>query len=202
MEIELKNTGFIKVGENLSVKKYELLKAFPTSLEDDVMVVLRMFDQTNNLDFSYCFEVTFCGSLLIIPERIYYNEPSSSQLHSLTEQQQIILACLLTRHHNGYLREKNLRKVIQRSNDYNWIIPYLIRITGEYVTEILQVIKSNLDKVNRAIIKDFINDNPRFYNTIESRVASYWDCYYRKKYPNKGDYIGFEIIRHFRSLLN
>lgn len=164
------------------------------------MVVLRKINQTYNLDFSYCFEVDFCGILLNIPERIYYNEPSSSQLISLTEQQQIIFACLFTRHHNGFIIEKNLRKIIHRSNDYNWIIPYLIRITGEYVIEILKVIKSNLDKVNKEIIKDFIVDNIKFYYTIESRVVSYWDCYYRNKYPNKEDYVGFEIIQYFRSL--
>jgi hypothetical protein len=190
----------LKVGENLLDKKYELLKAFPTNLEDDVMVVLHKINQTTKLDFSYCFEIDFCGSLLFIPERIYFNEPSSSQLNSLTEQQQVIFACLFTRHHNGFIREENLRKIIHRSNDYIWIIPYLIRITGEYVIEILQVIKSNLDKVNKGIIKDFIVENPKFYNTIESRVVSYWDCYYRNEYPNKEEYVGFEIIQYFRSL--
>ncbi|WP_066074668.1 hypothetical protein [Neobacillus soli] len=185
----------------MSDKKYELLKAFPTNIQNDVMVVLGKINQTTELDFSHCFEVNYCGSVLNIPERIYYNEPSSSQLNSFTEQQQVIIACLFTRNHNGFIREVNLRKIIHRSNNYNWIIPYLLRLTGEYVIEILQVIKSNLDKVNKGIIKDFIVDNPRFYNTIESRVISYWDCYYRNKYPNKEDYVGFEIIQYFRSLL-
>jgi hypothetical protein len=189
------------VGENLSNKKYELIKAFPTNLEDDVKVVLSNISQSNGLDFSHCYEVDFHGSVLIIPERIYYDVLPSSQLNSLTEHQHVIFACLFTRHHNGFIREENLRKIIHRSNDYNWIIPYLIRLTGEYVIEILQVIKSNLDKVNQEIIKDFIADNPKFYNTIESRVVSYWDCYYRRKYPNKEDYVGFEIIQYFRSLL-
>lgn len=188
------------MGENLADRKYKLLKAFPTNLEDEVMVVLRKIKQTNTLDFSYCFEVNFCGNLLIIPERIYYNEPSSSQINSLTEQQQVILACLFTRHHNGFVREENLRKIIHLSNDYIWIIPYLIRLTGEYVIEILQVIKSNLDKVNKGKIKDFIIDNPKFYNTIESRVVSYWDFYYRNLYPNIEDYIGYEILQYFLSL--
>lgn len=190
----------LKVGEILSDRKYELLNAFPTNLEDDVMVVLRQIKQTTTLDFSYCFEVNICENLLIIPERIYYNELSSTQLNSFTVQQQVILACLFTRHHNGFVREENLRKIIHLSNHYIWIIPYLIRLTGEYVIEILQVIKSNLDKVNKVKIKEFIVDNPKFFNTIESRVLSYWDCYYRNLYPNKEDYIGYEIIQYFRSL--
>ncbi|KKI91044.1 hypothetical protein WQ54_17075 [Bacillus sp. SA1-12] len=159
-------------------------------------------NQINKLDFSHCFEVDFCRSLLSIPERIYFNVPSTSQIISLTEQQQVILAVLFTRHHNGLIREENLSKIIQRSNEYHWIIPYIIRIMGEYVIEILQVIKSNLDKVNKKKIKEFIIDNPIFYHKIESRVVSYWNCYYRNEYPKKEEYVGIEILNYFRSLSN
>lgn len=186
----------------MSERKYELLKAFPTNLEDDVLLVLGQIKPTNTLEFSYCFEVNIRGKLLIIPERIYYNELSQSQVYSLTEQQQIILACLFTRHHNGFVREENLRKIIHLSKQYTWIIPYLIRLTGEYVIEILQVIKSNLEEINKEEIIEFIVDNPKFYNTIESRVLSYWNCYYRNKYPSKEDYIGYKIIQYFRSLFS
>ncbi|MGE7767412.1 hypothetical protein [Peribacillus sp. NPDC096540] len=93
----------------MSNKKYELLKAFPTELEEDAIRVLSMINQTNKLDFSYCFEVNFKGSKLNIPERIYYNEPSLSQYNSLTDRQQIVLNCLFTRHHDGFVREENLK---------------------------------------------------------------------------------------------
>ena len=75
--------------------------------------------------------------------------------------------------------------------------PYLIRLTGEYVIEILQVIKDNLGNIDKGITKDFIAENARFYNTIKSRVVSYWDCYYRIKHPTKTNYVGFEIIEYF-----
>lgn len=128
----------------MSDKKHELIKAFPPELEDDVIEVLSKIKQTDKLDFSRCFEVDFSGNKLNIPERIYYNDPSLSQLNSLTERQQVILYCLFTRHHNGFIREENLKLIIHQCNEYNWIIPYLIRITGEYVIEILQVIMSLL----------------------------------------------------------
>ncbi len=180
-------------------RKYDLLKAFPVKLKEDVTVVLNMINQSDKLDFSDSFEVDFSGSTLNIPERIYYNEPSLSQYNSLSDKQKVILNCLFTRHHDGYIRELNLKPIIHNCNDYNWIIPYLIRITGDYVIEILQVIKANLDKVDKGIIKDFIAENPIFYNTTESQVVSYWDCYYRNKYPNKEDYVGYEIIKYFNS---
>ncbi|WP_256376299.1 hypothetical protein [Solibacillus sp. R5-41] len=35
--------------------------------------------------------------------------------------------------------------------------------------------------------------------TIENRVVSYWDCYYRSKHPSKTDFVGFEMIEYFSS---
>lgn len=177
----------------------ELLKAFPTELEGDVIRVLSIINESNKLGLSGCFEVRFRGNMLIIPERIYCNEPFLTQYNSLTKRQQIVLSCLYTRHHDGFIREENLKKIIHHCNDYSWILPYLLRLTGEYVIEILQVIKDHLHNINKHIAKDFIAENARFYNTIESRVVSYWDCYYRSKYPNQKDYVGFDIIKFFNA---
>lgn len=183
----------------MSDKKYELLKAFPTELEEDVIKVLSVINQTNKLDFFRWFKVNCRGRELNIPERIYYIEPSSTQYNSLTDRQKVVLNCLFTRHHSGFIREDNLKKIIHKANDYYWIIPYLIRLTGEYVIEILQVIKDNLYRIEKRIIIDFISENIIFYNTIKSRIISYWDCYYRSKYPVKKDYVGFEIIEYFNT---
>lgn len=189
----------MKVGENMFDKKHKFLKAFPPELKEDVIRVLSVINKRNRIEFSGCFEVNFCGSKLNIPERIYYNEPALLQYNLLTERQQILLHCLFTRHNDGFIREENLKKIIHQCRNYNWITPYLIRITGEYVIEILQVIKANLDNLDKGKVKEFIAENTRFYNTTESRVVSYWDCYYRSKYPDIKDYVGFEIIDFFNS---
>ncbi len=68
-------------------RKYELLKAFPEELEDDVIKALSIITQTSKLDFSHSFEVNFFGNILNIPERIYYHEPSLSLFNSLTTRQ-------------------------------------------------------------------------------------------------------------------
>ncbi|WP_051359404.1 hypothetical protein [Paucisalibacillus globulus] len=103
----------------MSDKKYDLLNAFPTELEDDVFTVLNKIIKTSDLDFSNCFEVDLCKSKMMIPERIYYDEPSILEFNSLTERQKVILSCLFTRHHNGFIREDNLKKIVHQSNDYN-----------------------------------------------------------------------------------
>ncbi|MBM7602568.1 hypothetical protein JOC75_000538 [Metabacillus crassostreae] len=184
----------------MAERKYELIKAFPREMKNDVMTVVDRMFKASDLDFSDCFKVDFCENQLLIPERIYYHEPSKIQFNSLTKRQQVIAGCLFTRHHNGFVREYNLKRIIPQSNEYHFIIPYLIRLVGEYVFEILQEIKVNLNTINKSKIKEFISDNPQFYNTTVSQVISYWNCYYRSEFPNIKSYVGYEIIDYFNSI--
>lgn len=180
--------------------KSELIFAFPSSLRNDVRAVLTLFPQTTDLTYTpHFFEVISCGETLYIPERIYYDMPSSMQIDTLTSHQKKILDTLLTRHHNGFIREEKVKEIIHSANGDIWIIPYLIKLVGEYVIEILQVIKENLHLVDIEQIKFFLSENPKFYQTIKSRVISYWDCYYRRRCPKREDYVGFDILGHFNS---
>lgn len=179
--------------------KNELTKTFPANLQNDVMAVLNTITKKENLISPNYFEIQFYGEALYIPHRIYYNEPTLSKYNSLTERQQLLIDCLYTRHDNGFVREEKLKDIINSCGEHSWIIPYLILLTSDYVIEILQVIKDNLDKIDKSKIKDFTADNPGLYNGIESRVESYWNCYYRLKYPNKDDYVGFQILAYFNS---
>jgi len=88
-----------------------------------------------------------------------------------------LLNCLFSRHHDGYVRERCLKNVIGSSN--TWVVPYVIKLTGEYVIEILNVIYQHLPFLNHEIYRDFLRNNPQFYTLTKCRVMSYWDCYYR-----------------------
>ncbi len=180
--------------------KSELIFAFPSCLHNDVRSVLNLFPQTTGLTYTpHFFEVISCDETLYIPERIYYDVPSSKQIDLLSFDQQKVLDTLFTRHHNGFVREEKVKEIIRSANDDIWIIPYLIKLVGEYVIEILQAIKENLHLIDIEKIKVFLSENPKFYQTIESRVISYWDCYYRRRYPKKEDYVGFDILSHFNA---
>jgi hypothetical protein len=178
--------------------KDRLIVAFPPHLRKDVQVALNIIPQTTELTYTaHFFEIKSQGEALYIPERIYYDEPNLAQISTLTNNQQLMINTLYTRHHNGFVREAKVKDVIRFANRNVWIIPYIIKLVGEYVIEILQVIKENLDLIEIEKIKVFFSENPRFYNTIESRVASYWDCYYRRRYPKLQDYVGYHILNHF-----
>ncbi len=73
-------------------------------------------------------------------------------------------------------------------------MPYVIKILGEYVFEILDVIYKELDNLDLAMYRNFIENNRDFYILTKQRVTSYWNCYYRWLYKNKHNYVGFKII--------
>ncbi|GAA0893243.1 hypothetical protein GCM10009122_29220 [Fulvivirga kasyanovii] len=146
------------------------------------------------------------GERLEIPGRIYWEEHRLMESKSLNTEQLLALSCILTRHHNGYIRQKHLQYIIDSNLD--WTIPYIVQLLGEYIIEIIQVLYTRFDQINKSNLKRFIQDNSFFWDLTKSRVISYWDCYYRKKSPGqvtgflKNDYPGFKVIDKIEGLLN
>lgn len=125
-----------------------------------------------------------------MPHRIDFIEDNN--LHKYTETQRLILYCYYTRHHNGFIREKYLKKVIKLNNNY--VIPFVIKLLGEYVIEILNVIYQNLENIDINLYKGFNKKNIAFYELTTQQVVSYWNCYYRWLYKYRKDYVGFKIL--------
>ncbi len=176
-----------------------LKRAFPSSIENEVTSALAVMNFESRLKPAGSFQVNVNGETLKIPYRIYYEVPNPDTLNILPAVQSEILTCLYTRHHNGFVREKCAAQMI--ASERSWIPPYTVRLLGEYVIEILRVIESNLDKLNTDVYRQFLASNREFYETTKRRVMSYWDCYYRKQYPDRSKYVGFNIIRFFDRLL-
>ncbi len=179
---------------------YDLIRAFPTHLAGHIHHVLDIIPTDSHLSYSDSEELTLAGETLLIPYRIYA-EPDDSQMSSLTDDQKIILQTLYTRHHNGYVREKNLRQVITHAADHAWITPFLMILIGEYIMEILQFIHDNRSVLNPDFIRSFIRENPTFYRMLQSRVMSYWNCYYRRQYPTRDNYVGFQLLNYIDQML-
>jgi len=100
------------------------------------------------------------------------------------------------------VRESHVTTLITHADEHVWATPYLILPIGEYVKEILEVIYDKRSSLNGDFIRAFFAENPRLYRTIQSRVVSYWDCYYRRKCPEKQHYVGFQLLDYLTSLVN
>jgi|GEM_PF-425415 len=187
-----------------------LLNAFPRTLKKDVESVLDIlpFEMNNiklsdghthkveNLIHPDNLIVNLNGEFLTIPYRVYFNEPEIEKEQTLTDLQKSILNCIFLRHHNGYIRQKRLEKI--ENNEY-WITPFTFQLLGEYVFEILEVLDKQLDDQKLEHYKRFVNENPKYYQQTESRMISYWNEYYRRKFPKLKNYIGRIIFDHIKT---
>ena len=133
--------------------------------------------------------VILSGESLVIPKRVGKYNPKS-----LTSREELMLYCLYLSHHNGYFREQYLQEVLQSKEDF--VLPYVALLLGDYVHEILEVLAKNLPKEMKGRLKSFLAENPQLKRRIESRIVSYWDCYYKGACPDLKQYIGYQLFKN------
>lgn len=190
--------------------KNRLLKSFPTELKSDVEAVIKMLPLEKN-DVKLCdgqvhkvdnlihptdLTINLNGEQLTIPYRLYFDEPDIDSEIILSDKQKTILNCIFLRHHNGYLREKRLEKLVHK--DENWVIPFTIQLLGEYVYEILEVLDNQINEKTIIAYHQFTEENPKYWQQTESRMISYWNEYYRWKFPKLKEYLGTVLVKRIK----
>ena len=189
--------------------RQRLKKFFPDFLLEDLEKVIEIMPLTDEIyidSFGKPFKVEngmygeqteiklATGEIISFIYRIYFHEPSEELEDKLTETQKQILNCIYTRHHNGYIREKRLKKLF--GFDHDWILPYKLQLLGEYVIEILFEIDKHLTIGNIQRYKQLTLNNRKYWEQTKSKMASYWNQYYRyPNYKNFNDYIGKQIAK-------
>jgi hypothetical protein len=178
----------------LNTNKQKLLNAFPSYLKSEVEIVIDfLLDKNVNSLSSNEQSVLLDNQALLIPSRIYFDEPNNAVIKELTEIQQTILHCIYLRHHNGYVRQRHLEKLIN-TTDY-FVIPFTFQLLGEYVIEILFILNNHVTIYTRDNYLKFINENYLYWQKTKCRIVSYWNEYYRQSNSIIWeDYIGKKII--------
>jgi hypothetical protein len=142
----------------------QLARAFPLAIRADVQVATFGFPVTRLLGEDFSLRVG--DEMVVLPHRIH-NDPALIHLDHLTDLQRELIACLLTRHTDGFVREHHLARIIHSRNV--WIPPFVVQLVGEYVIEILQVIKQNLRNLDTFTYGKFLRANPDLLATTETR---------------------------------
>lgn len=139
--------------------------------------------------------VSVNDEVLQIPLRIYFDQTISrgKMEYGLTDIQQLILDCIYTRHHDGYVRQERLERLIY--SDQDWVVPFKIQLLGEYVFEIIKVLNENINEKNISLYQNFILENKEYWCKTKDRVISYWNVYYKQHFPERSGYPGFQIIK-------
>ncbi len=176
-----------------------MVNSFPKELAKDVSVVLNTIPKRTFNDISVgvwgnSIEYQLTNETVSIPDRIYFLEPSDSEISQLTDLQKQIMYCLYTRSCDGYLREKYVRKLLD-SNFKEWCIPYIVKLCDEYVIKILDAIYDSLIIRDNEDIKAFCMANKQALNKSYSRMVSYWNEYHRAENYNFDKYIGNKLFK-------
>lgn len=167
--------------------------AFPKSLQKSAALATFLL-ATNPHHFS-CFKVRIRGEDIFIPQRIHHSLRLIGTWW-VPDKQKALLNCLMTRHGDGFVRQAYLEQIIHLH--HIWVVPFVIQLVGEYVVQIITVIESNLDQLDKHIYKEFLEENPQYWKRTASRVESYWNCYYRG--TRRENYSGFRVVDYFRAL--
>lgn len=187
----------------------QLYDAFPIQQHKDIEKLLNKFKIESDLFKASNDVYTLSSGIISIPYRIYIDE-SVLEANTLDDEEKRILMCYFTRHHNGYIRQKCLEELMNIGRLREYEVPYIIMLTGEYVIEIVEIAFNLLKKdSNKDYLMEIITNNQSQIKYQHSRMVSYWNEYYRKKYyksfdqsilSNWEDYIGSKIIKLYREL--
>jgi hypothetical protein len=194
-------------GDTSDAEGTDLLGAFPSTLRSEAATAISLLPAAQ-LGPLGRFTVRVDGEPITIPYRIYNPEPNPSAVQTLTNREQLMLRCLLSRHPDGWVRQRNLESLV--TSEEIWVVPFVVQLVGEYVIEILDVIWSSLIDLDQpgstrsSVYGRFLKENPAFLDLTAARVTSYWACYYRSRYlkraehPNWTDYPGFQLVDSLR----
>jgi len=175
-------------------------QAFPSKISEEVKSIFEKHSIKTIYETPRFFKVSVKDEELKIPYRIYYDDKILANLNEFTQVQQNILNCLYSRHHDGFVRQKCISKII--TSKHSWTIPFIIQVISEYVIEILDEVNDKITSLDEINFKNFLLSNKEFYKIAKDRVASYWNCYYRMQYPKKEDFVGFKILRHLDKIIS
>lgn len=171
----------------------KIIQAFPSYLKENVLSLVGKTALQGEHPILHSFDVILNNERLTIPSRVYFEEPKGLWLWRLNKTELLILNCLFTRHHDGFIRQKRLKEIVL-SDEY-WVTPFVMQLLGEYVQEILLTIEDNLSEKLVENFNRFIKENPKYFEATKSRLVSYWDCYYRRSFPKKENYVGLRILK-------
>lgn len=131
------------------------------------------------------------GKTIYVPSRFHFLDTVARA--DISHRAFPAAQCLLTRSTDGYLRQRALNAILSLREP--WIAPFVVLLIGEYVVEIVLDIQASLPSLDREIYSNFVRENRGIMRTIRSKAVSYWDAYYRNRFPDRAAYPGLVVLR-------
>ena len=67
-------------------------------------------------------------------------------------------------------------------------------LLSEYIVEIARDILNSLPDFDRLLYSRVVQENHPLMRFLRARAGSYWNCYYRGNYPERGDYPALQAL--------
>ncbi len=168
-------------------------QGFPSELKDDVYAVLEMMPDTIKCsDECHSFQL-INGQTITFPYRIYTGEIDAIPTFELSHTQKMIYHCILSRSNDGFVRQAHVQTILEKEYP-DWVFPYLLKISDEYVVEVLQMIYDKWDTSKTETMKIFCKNNLQSFLYSHARMVSYWNEFYRSKWFCYKDYVGRKLF--------
>ena len=155
--------------------RLDLLRAFPRSLERTVIPAIDSLGEDYWTSEETLDPIDIAGERIEIPRRIHGVDLEGAK--TIAAKAKVVRACLLSRHHDGHVREAQVETIFELVNE--WSFPYLVQLTGAYVVSIHEAILGRVETIPRSVIDTFAAENPKFVQKTKQRVISYWVAYHR-----------------------
>ncbi len=180
--------------------------AFPSALRPDATEVAQVLPPYDNpwgasifTATSHTVPVALDGEMVAFPYRIYHGVLPGDISFAMSLSP-VVAACAYTRHHDGHVRQKALQRLLYGPWALApWVVPYVVKLVDEYVVEIVEDIAAFLTEVDvegspqQRAYGRVLAQNPEMLRLLRARAASYWDCYYRRRYRRLEDYPGHRL---------
>jgi hypothetical protein len=136
------------------------------------------------------------GEALIIPRRV-----AGQAIRADSDSQPVrtaMIACLMSRHTDGQIREANLRLLLNCREE--WAELYVLLLLGDYVVEIVEIASSAiledtpLAESRRHVMRQIVRENPELFKRLRAQCTSYWNAYQRRTFSHLSDYPGVKAL--------
>lgn len=159
-----------------SDKTDSIFNCFPRSMHENVRAYLN--EASAKPEIRHSHDEYYIGSQrVLLPGRVYSEATDDS---GLGIESKIIHYCLLSRHHDGHVREFAVVWLVNNEPP-SWAYAFILAALGDYVSSIVRVVCTIKDKELLAGLKMFAYSQTNFSAVIRARIVSYWNEYYRTK---------------------
>jgi len=135
-------------GEADRERTERLARAFPSSLRSDVTLISNAICPSG-MEGHGVF-VIVQNEPLQLPYRIEHTN-DDSLFPQLNAHQALIYACIRSRHLDGYVRQRQIRRLACGAEP--WVVPFLVQLGSEYVVEILHEIEACLPLLDKTPLR-------------------------------------------------